>query len=814
MTRLLKGARKMKYNTETCSVELSVRELCEYALLSGDLGGGGYIDTDALMLGREIHKKLQSEADGYYNPEVTLNNTVSYGGIYYTVSGRADGVIRQADGFVCVDEIKCVRGYEFFMQPRPTYLAQMKCYAYFLCVRDGLESIRCRLTYYNVDTKKTKYHNYRLSAEALRSFYFDLLGKIEWRAKIEIAHTVEALPSAAAAKFPYPELREGQEMMIHRAYAALKHGRRVFIEAPTGTGKTVSALYPAVRALGERRVDRIFYLTAKASTRREAYLAAGKLFESGARLRTAVITAKDQVCPMKSAAALSGKRDLCNPIDCPYAKGYYDRVGGALRELLAENNGYPRTLICRTAQKHAVCPYELSLDLSEFCDIIICDYNYAFDPSVYFRRYFSESGRREKYAFLVDEAHNLADRARDMYSATVRYSELVELREAVSPVSDELRGAADALLMATERLKKLCKGDVTKDTDGNDMGFYMSHSPLENFNKELDVFRKKCDGWLKKNRDHPISGDVYGLSASVRRYLAVNEYFDKGFLCYVQLLGGDITVKTYCLDPSPTMDTLLKRAKGAVLFSATLTPTEYFCDVLGGSKNAERVSLPSPFDPENLCVTVVDGLSARAEDRKKNYARYATVIAATVSPKHGNYIAYFPSYECLEGVLEVFGRKYPKVETVVQSRGMGAHEKESFLSAFRDDVGHLRVGFCVLGGAFSEGVDLPGSRLIGSVIFGVGIPALSNERNIIKEYFDNSVGTGYEYAYTYPGMNRVLQAVGRVIRREGDRGVAVLVDDRYSEPKYRALFPKHWENVQYTGNARSLAEIIRRFWEK
>ena len=262
------------------------------------------------------------------------------------------------------------------------------------------------------------------------------------------------------------------------------------------------------------------------------------------------------------------------------------------------------------------------------------------------------------------------------------------------------------------------------------------------------------------------------------------------------------------------MNGLLNRAKSAALFSATLTPPEYFCDVLGGVKDTESISLPSPFDPENLCVAVVDHLSVRAEDRKKNYARYATVIAATVSPKHGNYIAYFPSYECLEGVLEVFKKKYPKVETVVQSRGMGVAEKESFLSSFKDDDSHLRVGFCVLGGAFAEGVDLPGRRLIGSIIFGVGIPALSNERNIIMEYFDNTIGTGYDYAYTYPGMNRVLQAVGRVIRRTGDRGVAVLVDDRYTESKYRALFPRHWEDIKYTGNAQSLAEIMRRFWEK
>ncbi len=802
----------MRYNTDNCSIELSVRELCQTALLSGDLGGYGF-DASAMADGREIHKKLQSEAGGFYNPEVTLSNTVELGGVYYTVSGRADGVIREADGYICVDEIKCVRNYEFNIPPRDVFTAQMRCYAYFLCVRDGLDCIKGRLTYYNVDKKCTKYFNYRLQVDKLREFYLDLLSKIEWRARLELTRKAEALPSAASARFPYPELREGQEIMIRECYSTFKRGQRVFIEAPTGTGKTVSSLYPAVRALGEGHIDKIFYLTAKASTRREAYISAGKLFEGGAKLRTVVITAKEQVCPMRGAVGISGK-NMCNPIDCPYARGYYDRVGGALRELLSKKNGYPRTLICQTAAKHGICPYELSLDLSELCDIIICDYNYAFDPCVYFRRYFSDTGRREKYAFLVDEAHNLADRARDMYSAVIKRSEICELSGVVGAVSDELKTAADALLMATDRLKRLCGRDVSKDDDGNDMGFYMSREPLENYNRELESFKKKCDGWLKKNKNHPMNGEIFKLSASVRRYLAVNEYFDRGFLCYVELSGGDITVKTYCLDPSPTMNTLLKRAKGAVLFSATLTPSDYFCDVLGGSKTAEYVSLPSPFDSQNLSVTVVDGLSVRSEDRQKNYAKFSTVIAATVSQKYGNYIAYFPSYECLEGVLEIFSKKYPKVETVVQSRGMGASEKEGFLSAFKDDTGKLRVGFCVLGGAFSEGVDLPGSRLIGSVIFGVGIPALSNERNIIREYFDNSIGLGYEYAYTYPGMNRVLQAVGRVIRREGDRGVAVLVDDRYKELKYRALFPKHWEGVQYTGNVRSLAEIVRRFWEK
>ncbi len=802
----------MRYNQETCSVELSVRLLCELALRGGDLGVYRP-DAEAMADGAAVHRKLQSEAGGFYHAEVSLQNTTFFHDLHYTVNGRADGVIRRADGAE-IDEIKCVRGAAFYAPPDAIHLAQLRCYAYFLALRDGLDHVRGRLTYYHVESKKTRYHRYHFKLEALRQFYFGLLSAIEKDAHYLVRRQTEILPRLAEARFPYPELREGQEIMIRDTYSAIRRGKRLFIEAPTGTGKTVSSLYPAVRALGAGYADKIFYLTAKASTRREAYLASAKLFESGAPLRTVVITAKEQVCPCRTCGTETKGKNPCSPDLCPYAKGYYDRAGGAIWELLEGGNGYPRQLICSVAKKYSVCPYELSLDLSEYCDSIICDYNYAFDPSVYFRRYFSPNGKKERYVFLVDEAHNLADRARDMYSAVLRRSEFEAVSALLCDRQDEFSTAAEAARMTVSRLRRLCLSDMVKDNAGNEQGFYMSHEPLENFNREMETFRQKCEKWLRKNEEDPVSEAVSDLSSHVGRYLAVSEFFDKGFRLYVELLGGDLTVKVYCLDPSPTMNALLNRARSSILFSATLTPPEYFCDVLGGEREAESVSLPSPFDPSNLCVSVVDYLSMRMEDREKNFARYATVIAATVSAKAGNYIAYFPSYACLEGVQRAFCRKYPNVEVVVQKQSMGIREREEFLSTFRDDTGHLRVGFCVLGGAFAEGVDLPGSRLIGSVIFGVGLSGLSNERNMIQEYFDQEDGQGHEYAYTYPGMNRVLQAVGRVIRREQDRGVAVLVDDRYADGKYRRLFPAHWKNVQYAGNAQSLAEIMRRFWEK
>lgn len=806
----------MKYNQDTCSVELSVRRLCELALMSGSLDNAPRGSVDAMLEGAKIHKKLQAEAGGFYDAEFQLSNTTLYDGIYYTVSGRADGIISTASSSV-VDEIKTLRNVDFYAPPKEIFLAQLKCYAYFYGLKKELSSVNARLTYYNTDNEKLRYFKYTFKIDELKKFYLGLLDKIKYRAGLVIDRTTDRLPSASMARFPYPQLREGQEIMIKEAYSAIKKGKRFFAEAPTGTGKTMSALYPAVRALGEGLVDKIFYLTSKASTRKEAYSAAAKLFESGAKLRTAVITAKEQVCVCGARLAGVKGKNLCNSKDCEFADRYYDKVGDALRELLESGNGFPRSRICQVAAKHRICPYELSLDLSELCDIIICDYNYAFDPSVYFRRYFdSENIKNKKYIFLVDEAHNLADRARDMYSAELRLSDLATAFRGIKAAGDELqeiRKELEALMAVFWSLRRLCRDNLTKDSEGKESGFYMSDQPYEALNKSLEAFKHKLDNWLVKNRDHLFYEPLYELLAKIRKYMVVSECFNKGFRYYVEIFGGDITAKIYCLDPSPVMDSLLGRAWSTVLFSATLTPREYFTDVLGGRKNTVDISLPSPFNTENLCVTVADYISTRFEDREKNASRFANIIAASVCSRAGNYIAYFPSYACLESVLGVFTRKYPKVEVIVQQRGMSARQKEEFLGAFKDDSGHLRVGFCVLGGVFAEGVDLPGSRLIGSIIFGVGLPGLSNERNIIQEYFDMNMGSGYDYAYTYPGMNNVLQAAGRVIRRDDDKGIVVLVDDRYSTPKYRELFPEHWNNIKYAGNAQSLAEIIRRFWK-
>ena len=801
----------MKYNFDICSLECDAYELCALAIRSGSLGVFTPASRPIELADGDMYYKIQSEAGAYYAPNVELSHTVDIDGVYFTLNSRADGIIRY-DGYSIVDKIKIVKGKGAYAPPDAMTLALLKTSCFVYCIKESLPFVFARVTYYNLDSKKIKYFNYKYTADEVRAFYFEMLEKIKYRI-FAIKKQADMRLRLPDARFPYGELREGQEIMIRESFSAMKRGKRIFIEAPTGTGKTISALFPAVRALGEGYCDKIFYLTPKASTRREAFSAMSKLYSAGTPLRTIVISAKEQICPF---GALSGKkRKPCAPEICGYANGYYDRLDYALREMLESYTGYSSSLISQVAKKYNVCPYELSLDLSELCDVVICDYNYAFDPIVYFRRYFGVNAPSAKYTFLVDEAHNLLDRVRESYSVSLSYLEFCRVQNQIDPLDkSQAAGLFTFVESSFARLKRLCKDTLVKDDNG-ERGFYISNTVYDAFNKSLSHFVIKANELLFKNPEHYLAEEITELLFAVKKYLKITELFDGNFRFYVSVFDGDITAKCYCLDPSDLLDTLFLRAESAVLFSATLTPPEYFCSVLGGGKQARAVSLPSPFDPERLCVAVADYVNTRFEDREDNAKRFATVIAATVKPRAGNYIAYFPSYKCLEDTYFAFKRKYPNVVTVVQKKNMSASERQEFLSAFKDDSGKLRIGFCVLGGAFSEGVDLPGSRLIGSIIFGVGLPALSNEKNIIREHYDskNDEGVGYDYAYTFPGMNNVLQAAGRVIRSAEDTGVVVLADDRYATPKYRALFPTHWQGVQYAGNASSLAEIMRRFWE-
>ncbi len=803
----------MRYDEERDVIELSVEELCTSAL------SGGNIDVrhqsrryrERAADHARIYNKLHLSFGMRYYDRVELSNTCRLDGIYFSVSGHADGVLCRNDGY-STDEVRVGSPDRFIAADEEQYhRLRASVYAYLLCCAKECDKVELRQIFFDTESSEIEVIPETKEKDSLRDVYTALLGKVLWRAHVIRDRARVRIPSARNAVFPYKSLRDSQSEMIKECYRDIKHGSRLFCQAPTGIGKTVSTLYPSVKCVGEGVADKIFYLTSKQSIRREAFAAMQRMNDAGVGLRTCVISAREGMC-RNAAAKLRGGRlsSSCTPELCPYAKGYYDRASFAIADLLSSGDAYDSKKIKEIAEKYRVCPYELSLDLSELCDVIICDYNYVFSPTVYLKRYF-DGERGEKYIFLVDEAHNLPDRARDMFSSRLSSSDFETLVSMLGE-NDALVNPTLSVLGAFERLGRLCDDDTHYSGDGEQTGYSVSRQSPDRLSEELELYAKKCDTWLKNNIDHPAFFYVEDLNYKIFEYRKISDRYGKGYLTFITKESENVSVLLYCLDPADELSRALDRAVASVLFSATLTPTDYFADILGGGKKTVSVSFRSPFPQENLCVAIMDKVSTRYEDREKSYKKISSSIAGTVSAKTGNYIVFFPSYSYLSEVKKIFCAKYPKVKVLEQTKNMSPIEKEEFISSLKDD-GKMRIAFCVLGGSFSEGIDLPGDRLIGVICVGVGLPGLSNENNIIRDYYEEKGGCGYDYAYTYPGMNSILQAVGRVIRTETDRGIAVLIDDRYAEPKYRAMFPREWKNAKFAGNAQSIAEIARVFWK-
>lgn len=802
----------MRYNSKNHSVELSVSELCGAVFSHGSLNVP-YSPFSYAPSATEIVNQKKSLEDGRYTPDVTFDFTCSFSGIHFCVSGKADGILKK-ENHLTVTLVRATHSRDVRISPDDETIAELSCLSLFACDKYNAENASAVLVVMNTKTGKETEFTFEYSADLLRRTYMGYLSKIQRRAKLIINHTLQIKNSVDEMKFPYKSVRLGQRELIEECYRAIYNGKRLFVQAPTGIGKTISTLYPAVKALGRGLCDKIFYLTAKASTRREAFGAIRKMHDAGADIKAIILSSKEQMC-LNTGAKMSGIGigKFCNPDGCSLAKGYFDRVNDALTELLENGSGFTSRIISEKAQEYGICPYELSLDLSEHCDIIICDYNYVFDPNVYLRRYFD--GKQGQYVFLTDEAHNLADRARDTYSTALSLSEFEAIYSKISKEESKIYSAFEEIIRDIQLLKALCADNLTYDTNGKENGFYISRDPLSAFGKQIYDFSGICETWLRnrKNESNPLYNDMNEIASKVRNYLGILEYYDEKFRTYIVVEKSNITIRLFCLDPSHILDTCMNRARACVLFSATLTPTDYFVDVLGGGKKSAELSLPSPFDQSHLCLCAASYISTRYADREASSKKIADCIAASVLSKKGNYMVYFPSYIYLETVVPIFQARYPKVKTVVQTRNMTNAERDSFIDSFKENTNSVQIGFCVLGGSFSEGVDLPGNRLIGSIVVGVGLPQLSNELNIIREFYDIKCERGYDYAYTYPGMNKVLQACGRVIRREEDRGIVVLIDDRYATPQYMSLFPEHWNCINFASSNKELAKLIKEFWK-
>ena len=609
------------------------------------------------------------------------------------------------------------------------------------------------------------------------------------------------LDELSELRFPF-ELRESQREMITESFRAIKYRKRLVAEAPTGTGKTLASMYPALKSVGIGLADKIFYLTGKTTTAMSAINAINLLREQLPHVRAIHISAKDKCC----VTYRFGQLKHCDPRHCKVTRNYYNKINDAILELLKGYKTYTSDIIDEISAKYSICPYELTLELSQWCEVIICDYNYLFDVQAYLRRYFDFV--YANYIFLIDESHNLPDRAREMYSVTLSLEDFKPIYDRYS--SNRFIGDALADIMRAFNHYKTLALMEKQEIEGDVCGFYKNNKLPDDLIDPIREFNQGCRALFSKDLD---DDELSSLSKDTRKLLSILDIYDERFTTYCEVVNENVKIRILCLDPSSMLDLCMKKGICSILFSATLTPLDYFSDVLG-CKKTDTLSLKTPFEQENLCLIGVPNVSTRYQDRQKSAGTISNIIRAMIAGKVGNYIVYFPSYKYLSDVFESFTKSYPQINVTCQSKSMSERAKKEFLDSFENKPEGTLVGFCVLGGSFSEGIDLRGERLIGAMIVGVGLPTISNELNIIKEHFDLTRESGYEYAYTYPGMIKVTQAAGRVIRSEDERGVVLLVDDRFATVPYRDIMPGFWSHIKFLTSARDLLKEITEFWKK
>jgi len=775
---------------EPTPFKVSVRTLVEFVLMRGDLQPGS-ISASRAQEGTKGHQYVQKISGADYFPEVTL----SYVYANLEIKGRADGVIKSDSG-VCIDEIKTTSlDLDLIDEAfNDLHWAQAQCYAFMYAVQEGLETVETQLTYFQLDTAQTKKFKKTFAQTELAEFFFNLAERyLAWAYHLqEWAETRDA--SIRKTQFPFTTYRPGQRELAVGVYQTVKHSQKLFAQAPTGIGKTMATLFPALKGMAEGLTSQIFYLTAKTITRTVAEKAITNLQTQGLAIKRLTLTAKRKLCFLPEST--------CLPEDCPYAQGFYDRVRLAVEDAFEEDS-WSRQVIEEYARKHSICPFEFSLEMANWADVVICDYNYVFDPRVYLKRFFLEGG---EYTFLVDEAHNLVDRAREMFSAEVVKESWLKLKRLTKEDDAKLTKSLTKVNSALVKEKKL-----SSETEGS--GERIEKEPPAKLLQALRQFVKEAEGFLKTSeqpfawRDLFIDHYFQALS-----FIRTSESYDSHYVTYHQPTRDDFRVKLFCLDPSVRLREALARGRAAVLFSATLSPMDYYMNILGGEETSYKLKLASPFPPENLCLLIQDRISTKYRQRVQSYSLVAEAISSAISHKEGNYLVYFPSYDYLNEIYLRFRELNQQVVVICQTPGMLEEAREEFLAHFAINPERTLIGFALMGGIFGEGIDLIGDRLSGVVIVGVGLPQIGLEREIIRSYYESASNQGYEFAYMYPGFNKVLQAVGRVIRTEQDRGIVLLIDERFSQSSYKKLFPEEWEKVRYVRNTDNIRTTMERFW--
>ncbi|MBU5479943.1 ATP-dependent DNA helicase [Blautia sp. MSJ-19] len=774
-------------------VRISVRNLVEFILRSGDLkSSGGAADKEAMLKGSRLHRKIQKQMGSHYQPEVSLKKDTEYAELILRVEGRADGIFTQEEK-VCIDEIKGIyKNLELLEEPVLVHRAQALCYAWIYLDEHDLQEIDVQMTYAHLETEMIKRFRETLTRQELEEWYRELTDayykwlsyQIEWRRKRN--------QSMQNLEFPF-DYRKGQKEMVAGIYHAISRQEQIFIQAPTGVGKTMSAVFPAVRSIGEGKAETLFYLTARTITRTVAQDAFEILREKGLLFKVVTITAKEKLCFCE--------KPECDPEKCLYAKGHYDRVNAAVYELWTTEQCFDRETILHHAEKWQVCPFEMSLDLAVWMDGVICDYNYVFDPNVYLKRFFGEniSG---SYLFLIDEAHNLVDRGREMYSASLCLEEMIQTRDFLKPYSQKMWKKLGKVIRQLEELRKNCVSWQVQENAG-----------------VLPVSLLSVQGELDQLMEEPPSQEVVDgildFYFAVRDFLNIAELVDENYVVYTAFgEDGRFYIKLFCVNPAANLQRCLDKGVTTVFFSATLLPMQYYRKMLSTRTENFGIYVESPFEQKKRCLLICRDVSSRYTRRNyEEYHRIAEYIARMSWQKKGNYMVFFPSYKLLEDVYQVYQEEYAAgwVHCISQHASMTEKEREEFLEEFKEERGETLVGFCVMGGIFSEGIDLIGNRLIGVAVVGTGLPQVSCEREILKEYYDQKGEQGFDYAYRYPGMNKVLQAAGRVIRTREDIGTILLMDDRFANREYRSLFPREWNDARIC-LLKDLEMQLKDFW--
>ena len=780
-------------------VKISVRSLVEFIFRSGDISGGeGSFSKEAMQEGTRIHKKIQGKMGYNYQAEVPLKFDMVKPDFILTIEGRADGILTEDTG-VTIDEIKGIyKKLDTLEEPFYVHKAQAMCYAYMYALNEELSEISVQMTYCNLDTEEIKRFQESFTFEELKSWFHELVEAYCVWTQFDVDNRQLRNDSIENLEFPY-DYRAGQRDMAGSVYLSIKRKQNLFVQAPTGIGKTMATVFPAVKAMGDGYGEKLFYLTAKTIARGVAVDALETLRRQGLHFRSVLITAKEKICPLEEMQ--------CDPEHCPYAKGHYDRINDAVYDCITHEFNITREVLTEYANKHVVCPFEMGLDVSLFVDGIICDYNYVFDPRVKLRRYFAE-GAKGEFLFLVDEAHNLVERASAMYSAAIYKEDFLMMRRLLLPYNaklGKLLGGCNKEMLA---LKKLCDNEkrytLIPDMGGLYLKLLRLHAQLESFleeSKEIPALKSHAE-------------EILEFYFKINQFLNIYELVDESYEIYAeQTSDASFMLKLYCIHPAKNLSDCIEKGNATIFFSATMLPISYYKELLHNQEEDYAIYIPSPFPKKNRGLLAGIDVSSRYRQRgPAQYGKMARYLDCMVHAKKGNYMAFFPSYKMLNDVYEMAGSLglFSDVEVICQSANLSEEEREAFLERFREGENPV-LGFCILGGIFSEGIDLVGECLIGAAIIGTGLPMVCNEREIQQDYFENREGNGFEYAYLYPGMNKVQQAAGRVVRTMEDKGVILLLDDRFVTQQVVDTFPAEWEDYQVV-RLDTVAQALEEFW--